>query len=260
VLPRRSFSAFMGRMLHDRTADKIAAAVSRIPNAAATIIPFDVESRVRVLEERHAARAVKADGTTDVDTTREQPAADGRRSVTSAPAEGPLEGAGHHPAPGPPGAGGAPDGARGANASPETEGVRGANVASGADESRGPDVPSGAGEARGADAAAPADGQSTGAADGQAASATDARPIGSLHGPEKVTVEGRVISLSIRPVEQNSVLAVEVADETGTLTALFYGRKHIPGLECGSRIRLQGSVGIRNGRPVMINPIYELLG
>ena len=55
VLPRRSYSALLGRLLHDRTADKIAAVVSRIPRSAATIIPYDVESRVRVLQERHAA-------------------------------------------------------------------------------------------------------------------------------------------------------------------------------------------------------------
>ena len=56
------------------------------------------------------------------------------------------------------------------------------------------------------------------------------------------------------------MLACEVSDDTGSLTALFYGRKHIPGLDRGSRIRLQGTVGMRNGRPVMINPLYELLG
>src|SRR5579862_2600027 len=55
VLPRRSYSALLGRLLHDRTADKIAAVVSRIPRSAATIVPYDVESRVRVLQARHAA-------------------------------------------------------------------------------------------------------------------------------------------------------------------------------------------------------------
>jgi amino acid transporter len=34
VLPRRSYSPLIGRLLHDRTADKIAAVVSRIPDAA----------------------------------------------------------------------------------------------------------------------------------------------------------------------------------------------------------------------------------
>ncbi len=57
ILPRRSFSPLLGRLLHDRTADKIAGVVSRVPNAAATIIPFDVQNRLHVLQERQAVRA-----------------------------------------------------------------------------------------------------------------------------------------------------------------------------------------------------------
>jgi len=37
ILPRRSYSPLLGRLLHDRTADKMAGVVSRIPHAAATI-------------------------------------------------------------------------------------------------------------------------------------------------------------------------------------------------------------------------------
>ena len=84
-------------------------------------------------------------------------------------------------------------------------------------------------------------------------------PIGSLTGPGRATVEGRVRAVEIRPVERNSVLAAEIADSTGDLTALFYGRSHIPGIICGARVRFRGPVGIRDGRPVMINPAYELL-
>ncbi|WP_052434756.1 hypothetical protein [Streptacidiphilus melanogenes] len=47
LLPRRTYAPPFGRLLHDRTADKIAGVVSRIPHAAATIIPFDVRSRIR---------------------------------------------------------------------------------------------------------------------------------------------------------------------------------------------------------------------
>jgi RecG-like helicase len=86
------------------------------------------------------------------------------------------------------------------------------------------------------------------------------KPIGSLTEPGKATVEGRVRALEIRPVEQNSVLACEISDSTGDLTALFYGRSHIAGVICGSHIRLRGPVGIRDGHPVMINPAYELFG
>jgi hypothetical protein len=84
-------------------------------------------------------------------------------------------------------------------------------------------------------------------------------PIGSLHQPGKATVEGRVRVVEIRSVERNSVLACEISDSTGDLTALFYGRSRIPGLMCGSRVRLRGPVGIKGGVPVMTNPAYELV-
>ncbi len=66
-------------------------------------------------------------------------------------------------------------------------------------------------------------------------------------------------SVEIRPVDHNTVLAYEIQDATGRMTALFYGRSHIAGVDCGSRLRLSGRIGTENGRPVMINPAYELL-
>jgi hypothetical protein len=47
LLPRRTYSPLLGRLLHDRSADKIARAISLIPDAAATIVPYDVESRIK---------------------------------------------------------------------------------------------------------------------------------------------------------------------------------------------------------------------
>ncbi|HEY2696305.1 MAG TPA: amino acid permease [Pseudonocardiaceae bacterium] len=47
LLPRRSYAPLLGRLLHDRTADRIARVISRIPQAAATIVPYDVQSRIR---------------------------------------------------------------------------------------------------------------------------------------------------------------------------------------------------------------------
>jgi hypothetical protein len=79
-------------------------------------------------------------------------------------------------------------------------------------------------------------------------------PIGGLTRPGRATVEGRVHSMEIRPVGGSSVLALTVADSTGELTALFYGRSHIAGVEPGAKIRLTGAFGIRGGLPGMINP------
>jgi amino acid transporter len=198
ILPRRSFSPLLGRLLHDRTADKIAGVVSRVPNAAAIVIPFDVQNRVRVLQERHAA----SEG-------------NGPASPT--------------PAPSPPA-----DGQTG-----ERQDLRAVSAI--APDREMPEPLPGAG---GYDRPVPPPGVT---------------PIGSLHQPGRVTVEGRVRVLEIRAVERNSVLACEISDSTGDLTALFYGRSRIPGLMCGAKVRFRGSVGIKNGAPVMINPSYELL-
>jgi hypothetical protein len=43
LLPRRTYAPVLGRLLHDRTADEISRAVSRMPRVVATIVPFDVD-------------------------------------------------------------------------------------------------------------------------------------------------------------------------------------------------------------------------
>jgi hypothetical protein len=66
LLPRRTYSQLLGRLLHDRTADKMARAVSRIQGATAIIVPYDVESRIaRVDPDALAARVARE---TDAET------------------------------------------------------------------------------------------------------------------------------------------------------------------------------------------------
>jgi amino acid transporter len=50
LLPRRTYSALLGRLLHDRTADKVAAVISRIPGASAQIVAYDIESRIKMTQ------------------------------------------------------------------------------------------------------------------------------------------------------------------------------------------------------------------
>jgi amino acid transporter len=247
VLPRRTFSPLLGRLLHDRTADKIAAVVSRIPHCAATIVPFDVRNRLEVLRARQ-------NGQTNGKTAAGKPAADGKREAARPAAAG-------------------------------RTGTIEAGYAATEDHAAGA-VAAGAGEAgrEGGQPAAPSPPASAmrgllpgrfrqrraggeGGPDDSPAKASYERPlpspgvkpIGSIHAPGRATVEGRVRAVEIRPVEKSSVLACEISDSTGDLTALFYGRSHIPGIICGSRVRFRGSVGMRESGPVMINPAYELL-
>jgi len=231
VLPRRSYSALLGRLLHDRTADKIAAVVSRIPRSAATIVPYDVESRVRVLQERHAAATMAAEAT-DTDATDQK-----FRSKEAAVAADHANGQ-------------APNGAAPNGEGPNGEGPNG----------KAAPLSEQAAKARGLlrrKAPEPCEDDSP---DGETpAAAPGISRIGSLDKPGKVVVEGRIRVVEIKPVKSNSVLACEISDGSGTLTALFYGRSHIPGIVCSARVRFKGSVGIKDGHPVMINPAYELI-
>jgi amino acid transporter len=188
VLPRRGYAPFVGRILHDRTADKIAEVISRVPNSAATIIPFDVESRVHLLHARHTARLA---------AEASEQSADGVEPAPVRTKEGPK---------------------------PSAAGTTAHNGSTGSPE-RGEGI----------------------------------SPISELNGARKATVEGKVRSVEIHPVENSCVFDAFVADETGTLTAKFYGRTNIPGFEPGARVRLAGKVSMREGGPSMINPAYELL-
>jgi amino acid transporter len=198
VLPRRSYAPIVGRLLHDRTADKMAAVISRIPHAVATIVPFDVRSRIDSLAGRGpAAKAAAAAAVPKPGQVRQRPIDPERAAAAAAAAERPL---------------------------PESM-----TAGREADSYARPKPPKGI------------------------------TPIGTLTSPGRAIVEGRVHTVEIRPVEQNTVLACDLEDSTGALTALFYGRSNIPGLRPGARLRLKGQVGIRKGRVVMINPAYQLI-
>jgi amino acid transporter len=237
ILPRRSYAPLLGRLLHDRTADKIAGVISNIPHAVATIVPFDVRSRVEAL----AARQADFDG--------------GKRAATvAAGVAGPPADAADQGAPPPPadatnqGAPPPPADATPADAAKDRRAEEAAGrPASGAARMWDP-VP---------------DATSTRASDGsdydRPVPPAGVSPIGSLTQPGRAVIEGRVHAVEIRPVERNTVLACDVADSTGELTALFYGRSNIPGLRPGCKVRLRGPVGMRGNAPVMINPAYELL-
>ena len=63
LLPRREYSQLLGRLLHDRTADMIARVVSRIPDASAQIVAYDIATRI--------AQATAAGGGSSARASRE---------------------------------------------------------------------------------------------------------------------------------------------------------------------------------------------
>jgi hypothetical protein len=243
VLPRRSYTPLLGRLLHDRSADKIASVVSQIPHAAATIVPFDVRSRVEVLLARDRERATSpaGDHAPGPGTGQASPgkASTGQASTGQASTGQASTGQ----------AGTVGSGAVIPASTPDAGGGTGGDrrVGPGPGDPMTPDlIPAAMPESDGSDYNRPIPSRTS-------------TPIGALPKRGRATVEGRVHAVEIRPVERNTVLACEIVDSTGALTAMFYGRSHIPGLDPGAKVRLTGQVGTRGHEVVMVNPAYELL-
>jgi hypothetical protein len=77
LLPRRSYSPFLGRLLHDNTAESIARGVSQLPRVVATIVPFDVE---RILSVTDGSKSI-TEPLTPVDAVViKAPVADAKKS------------------------------------------------------------------------------------------------------------------------------------------------------------------------------------
>jgi len=68
LLPRRSYSRFLGRLLHDQTAEEIAAPISQLERVVATIVPFDVNriTSGKKLEIHHESQALASIPTQEI--------------------------------------------------------------------------------------------------------------------------------------------------------------------------------------------------
>jgi hydrogenase maturation factor len=54
-------------------------------------------------------------------------------------------------------------------------------------------------------------------------------------------------------------LELTLRDDTGSITVVFLGRRHVAGIEPGARMIVTGTVGEHGGLLAILNPLYELL-
>ena len=88
------------------------------------------------------------------------------------------------------------------------------------------------------------------------------KAIGDVAPREDATVVGQIGSLRIVPHPDGSPwLEATVSDGTGTLVAMWTGRKRIAGIREGQRLMItgRGTPTGRTGRLLIYNPRYELL-
>ena len=73
-------------------------------------------------------------------------------------------------------------------------------------------------------------------------------------------VAGVVESIKLRPTRFSNTLEVTLFDGTDRIIGVWLGRKSIPGIDLGSHLKLEGTIGkFDDGYLRIINPAYELL-
>jgi hypothetical protein len=89
----------------------------------------------------------------------------------------------------------------------------------------------------------------------------DVSPIGSLEPRALVEVVGTVEHVCSSSIDGSPAFEIELADGTGSIIALWTGRKSISCIERGRRIALWGRAAPmrREHSLVVYNPRYELL-
>jgi hypothetical protein len=85
-----------------------------------------------------------------------------------------------------------------------------------------------------------------------------ATTIATLPERSHVTVCGTLRSVTLQPRAGVPSLTAELFDGTGTLVLVWVGRRRIPGIEPGRKVRAEGRTSSNYDRPVMFNPRYEL--
>jgi hypothetical protein len=83
--------------------------------------------------------------------------------------------------------------------------------------------------------------------------------IGAVRWRDRARVRGQVRSMRVAPQRDVATLELAVDDGTGTLLAVFLGRRELAGAAVGVRIELVGTVGIHQNRLAILNPTYQLL-
>lgn len=72
-----------------------------------------------------------------------------------------------------------------------------------------------------------------------------------------VQVAGVVESIRVRPREGVPAIEAAITDGTGLVTAIWLGRRSLPGLTLGRRMVLEGRFGGGAGHLQIVNPRYE---
>jgi len=88
---------------------------------------------------------------------------------------------------------------------------------------------------------------------------TNRTRICELASRQRMTVAGRVRAIRVQPWAGNPALECTLADETGSITVVFFGRREIGGVRLGTIMTITGVAGEHHGMRAILNPEYAIL-
>lgn len=86
-----------------------------------------------------------------------------------------------------------------------------------------------------------------------------ASSIGDCRDRQQHSFRGVLSSVTLSPRSEPPHLTAELFDGSGYITLVWMGRRDIPGIRPGTRMHVTGRVMMKNGRPLLFNPTYDVL-
>jgi amino acid transporter len=83
--------------------------------------------------------------------------------------------------------------------------------------------------------------------------------IRQLEHRQRAMVAGRVRSLRVHPWSGTPSLEVQLADETGSITVVWFGRRQLAGVRPGTVMTVTGTPGRHHAMTAILNPEYEII-
>lgn len=93
-------------------------------------------------------------------------------------------------------------------------------------------------------------------------------PIAEVQLRSRAMVAGTVRSMRIQPWGDAAgrehgfsapSIELSLVDGGGRVDVIFLGRQVVEGIDLGSRLRVEGMVGLHHGRPAILNPLYSFI-
>ncbi|UFU04802.1 OB-fold nucleic acid binding domain-containing protein [Ruania halotolerans] len=87
-------------------------------------------------------------------------------------------------------------------------------------------------------------------------------PVSSCRNRQRVAISGVIRSVTYSPVSGAPELRAELYDGSGTIDLIWLGRRAIPGIDPGRRLRAEGMLSRTSperARPAIYNPSYRIL-